>query len=80
MYTKFKFEIVFFFVFGETKYKQISWLVSSKWYIITFRYFENFNDKCIGIYELDRAHFLSACRLAWEACLKNIEIKLELLI
>ena len=41
--------------------------------------FENFRDKCIEIYELDPAHFLSASGLAWEACLKKTEIKLELL-
>ena len=41
--------------------------------------FENFRNKCIEIYELDAAHFLSAPKLAWQACLKNIEIKLELL-
>ena len=40
---------------------------------------ENFTNKCIEIYELDPAHFLSAPGLAWQACLKKIEIKLELL-
>ena len=30
-------------------------------------------------YELDLAHFLSAPRLAWKACLKKTEIELELL-
>ena len=29
---------------------------------------KNFRDKCIEIYELDPAHFLSAPGLAWEAC------------
>ena len=33
--------------------------------------FENFRNKCIEIYELDTAHFLSAIGLAWEACLKK---------
>ena len=33
--------------------------------------FENFRDKCIEIYGLDLAHFLSAPRLAWKACLKK---------
>ena len=33
--------------------------------------FENFTDKCIEIYELDPAHFLSALGLAWKACLKK---------
>ena len=32
---------------------------------------ENFRDKCIEIYRLDLAHFLSAPRLAWKACLKK---------
>ena len=41
--------------------------------------FENFRDKCIEIYELDPAHFLSAPRLAWQACLKKTKVKLELL-
>ena len=41
--------------------------------------FENFRNKCIEIYELDPAHFLSAPRLAWQACLKKTDIKLELL-
>ena len=31
------------------------------------------------IYELDPAHFLSAPGLAWQACLKKTEVKLELL-
>ena len=42
--------------------------------------FENFRNKCIELYELDPAHFLSALGLAWEACLKKTEVKLELLI
>ena len=41
--------------------------------------FENFRDKCIDIYELDPAHFMSAPGLAWQACLKKTEVKLELL-
>ena len=40
---------------------------------------ENFRSKCIEIYELDPAHFLSAPGLAWQACLKRTGIKLELL-
>ena len=40
--------------------------------------FENFTNKCIEIYELDPAHFLSAPGLAWQPCLKKTEIKLEL--
>ena len=42
--------------------------------------FENFRDKCIEIYKLDPAHFLSALRLAWQACLKKTKVNLELLI
>ena len=41
--------------------------------------FENFRDKCIEIYGLDPAHFLSAPRLAWQACLKKTKVDLELL-
>ena len=41
--------------------------------------FENFRNKCIEIYELGLAHFLSAPGLAWQACLKKTGIKLELL-
>ena len=41
--------------------------------------FENFIDKCIEIYELDPAHFLSAPGLAWQACFKKTKVKLELL-
>ena len=41
--------------------------------------FENFRDKCIEIYELDLVHFLSAPGLAWEACLKKTEMRLEFL-
>ena len=41
--------------------------------------FENFRNMCIKVYELDPAHFLSAPGLAWKACLKKTEVKLELL-
>ena len=41
--------------------------------------FENFRNMCIEVYELDPAHFLSAPGLAWQACLKKTEVKLELL-
>ena len=41
--------------------------------------FENFRNKCSEIYELAPAHFLSAPRLAWQACLKTTEVMLELL-
>ena len=35
--------------------------------------FENFGNKCIEIYELDPAHFLSAPKLAWQACCSSPE-------
>ena len=41
--------------------------------------FENFSDRCIEIYELDPIYFVFAPGLSWEACLKNTEVKLELL-
>ena len=41
--------------------------------------FKNFGNKCIEIYELDPANFLSGPGLAWQACLKKPGIKLELL-
>ena len=40
--------------------------------------FENFRNKCIKMYELDPAHFLSLPGLAWKSCLKK-NVKLELL-
>ena len=41
--------------------------------------FEKFRETCIEISQLDPAHFLSAPGLAWQACLKKTNIKLELL-
>ena len=41
--------------------------------------FENFRNVCIKVYELDPAHFLSLPGLAWQACLKKTNVKLELL-
>ena len=41
--------------------------------------FENFRNKCIEIYELDPAHFLSTLGLVWQPCLKKKEVELELL-
>ena len=40
---------------------------------------ENFRNKCLEVYELDPAHFLSLPGLAWQACLKKTNVKLELL-
>ena len=41
--------------------------------------FENFRNKCIEIYELDSAQFLSAPGLAWQICFKKIEVEVKLL-
>ena len=41
--------------------------------------FENFRNKCLEIYGLDPIYFVSAPGLAWQACLKKAEVKLELL-
>ena len=41
--------------------------------------FENFRNKCLEVYELDPARFLSLPGLAWQACLKKTNIELELL-
>ena len=40
---------------------------------------ENFRNMCIKVYELDPVHFLSLPGLAWQACLKKTNVKLELL-
>ena len=42
-------------------------------------YLKTLEKKCIEIYELDPAHFLSAPGLAWQACVKKTGVKLELL-
>ena len=41
--------------------------------------FENFRNKCLEVYELDPAHFLSLPGLTWQSCLKKTNIELELL-
>ena len=41
--------------------------------------FENFRSMCIKVYELDPIHFLLLPGLAWQACLKKTNVKLELL-
>ena len=41
--------------------------------------FENFSEKCFEICEPDPAHFVSALGLAWQACIKKTEVKLELI-
>ena len=51
--------------------------VQSDTLFLAFDVFENFRNKCMEIYELDPAHFLSAPGLAWHACLKTTGVKLE---
>ena len=41
--------------------------------------FEKFRDKCIEIYGHDPSYFYSALELAWPACFKKTDVKLELL-
>ena len=41
--------------------------------------FTNFKNACFDIFELDPAHFLPAPGLAWQACLKKSNVKLELI-
>ena len=41
--------------------------------------FENLRNTCLEVNELDFVHFLSLPGLAWQACLKKTNIKLELL-
>ena len=41
--------------------------------------FENFQDLCLKIYELDPVYYFTAPGLAWDACLKMTRINLELL-
>ena len=45
--------------------------------------FRNFRSKCIEIYEVDPARFLSAPALVWKACLKktgNLELLTNMLM
>ena len=41
--------------------------------------FRKFKNECVEIFKHDTAHYLSALGLAWQACLKNTGVKLELL-
>ena len=41
--------------------------------------FENFRNMSLDIYGLDPVYFVPAPGLAWQACLKKTEVKLELL-
>ena len=60
-------------------YEQKKYLKSLITKLLLADVFENFRNKCIEIYELDPACFLSAPGLPWQACLKKTEITLELL-
>ena len=41
--------------------------------------FGKVRDKCIEMYKLDPAHFLSTIGLAWQVCFKKTRVKLEIL-
>ena len=41
---------------------------------------ENFRNMCLDIYGLDPVYFVFAPGLAWQACLKKTEVKLEQII
>ena len=41
--------------------------------------FESFKKMSLEIYELDPVYFVNALGLAWQACFKKTEVKLELL-
>ena len=41
--------------------------------------FGNFRNKCIEIYELDPAHFVSSPGLVWLACLKKDNSKVRII-
>ena len=41
--------------------------------------FENFRNMCLEIYGFDPIYFVSAPGLAWKACLKKTEVKLDLI-
>ena len=41
--------------------------------------YENFRNMCLDKYELDPVYFVSASRLAWQACSKKTGVKLELI-
>ena len=48
--------------------------------ILLTNIFESFRRACLENYELDPSQFYTAPGLAWKACLKKTEIKLELLL
>ena len=41
--------------------------------------FRNFRNKCIEIFELNPAHFLSAPGLSWQTCLKKDRSKIRII-
>ena len=41
--------------------------------------FKNFRNKCIEIYKLDPAHFLSVPGLAWQACFKKNRSRIRII-
>ena len=47
--------------------------------ILLANMFEAFRDTCLEYYRLDLAHFYTLPGLAWQACLKKMGLKLELL-
>ena len=48
--------------------------------ILLANVFEAFRKVCLKNYGLDPAHFYTAPRLAWKACIKKTRIRLELLL
>ena len=53
--------------------------VQSDTILLLAEVFKNFRNMCLDIYGLDPIYFVSAPGLAWQACLKKAEVKLELL-
>ena len=47
--------------------------------ILQANVFEAFRDTCLEYYQLDLAHFYTSPGLAWQACLKKMGVKLELI-
>ena len=41
--------------------------------------FEKFKNECVEIFQHDTAHYITGLGLAWQVCLKNTGVKLELL-
>ena len=56
----------------------IFWYFQSDTLLLAY-VFENFRNRCIELYEINPAHFLSSPGLPWQACLKKRVVKLELL-